>query len=132
MKFLKPLVGGAVGKIYLDRPPATVPCGGCRLCCQKNPVMLMPEVGDDIHSYDTVEGPEGRKYLRIKDNGDCVYLGVGGCTIHERVPYACRVYDCRADYARYTRAERRAGIKEGMLDKAIMKRGYELLKKDST
>lgn len=33
--------------------------------------------------------------LAHKDNGDCIYLGDTGCTIHERKPQQCREMDCR-------------------------------------
>jgi len=128
MKFYKKAPQGVVFKLDLSLPAAVVPCGGCRLCCQKTPVMLVPEAGDDVKSYDTVVGPDGRSYLRMRDSGDCIYLNDSGCTIHDRVPYACRVFDCRAQYLRRTRDERRAEIKAGMLDKRIMKRAKELLK----
>jgi len=28
-------------------------------------------------------------------NGDCVYLGADGCTIHGRQPAVCKAFDCR-------------------------------------
>lgn len=79
---------------------AEVPCGGCRACCQGGEnVILYPE-RDDLGSYLTevkVYPRTGRPsiVLRHAANGDCVYLGPDGCTIRDRRPYACRVFDCR-------------------------------------
>jgi Fe-S-cluster containining protein len=71
-----------------------VPCNGCTACCRNEVVLLSVEHGDDPDRYVTdmlVGGPA----LRHKENGECVYLGEVGCTIHETVPYACRMFDCR-------------------------------------
>ena len=40
---------------------------------------------------------DGVTYLATRDNGDCVYLCSGGCSIYETRPNICRSYDCR-DY----------------------------------
>lgn len=104
-----------------------VPCNGCRRCCQRSPVPLVPEAGDRVDTYDTVMGTKGVHFLRILANGDCVYLGPHGCTIHDRVPYACRIFDCRQLFARYTRKERREGVKAGLFAPDVLERGRELL-----
>lgn len=33
--------------------------------------------------------------LAHKANGECVYLGKKGCTIHDRAPIVCKAFDCR-------------------------------------
>jgi len=78
----------------------TVPCDGCTACCRHERVILSPEHGDDPLEYHTVPTrlrPDGRveRMLAHKLNGDCVYLGDAGCTIHGRAPWACRTFDCR-------------------------------------
>lgn len=122
-------VPGKVFILKLDKKPAVVPCGGCKLCCKGTPVMIIEAAGDKVDTYETQIGPDGQRYLRMRDNGDCVYLGYGGCTIHDRVPYACRSYDCREHYRMYNKVERKEMIAMGAVSGAIMKRGKELLGK---
>ena len=38
---------------------------------------------------------DGYAVLDRQPNGDCVYLGEQGCSIHERAPSICRRFDCR-------------------------------------
>lgn len=81
----------------------SVPCNGCTACCRGEAIELHPEMGDDVASYDTMvveigaPGIPSRKatVLRLNPDGSCVYLGEGGCTIHDRAPQICRVFDCR-------------------------------------
>ena len=96
------LVGGHGGPIgSLPAPSdADVPCNGCTACC-RNQLILLTKY-DDVASYDAhvVRHPiNGTPIWAVKqrENGDCVYLGEG-CTIHDRAPYLCRQFDCRAIY----------------------------------
>lgn len=68
-----------------------VKCGTCTECCKGfDPIWLLPaEMGFKEQRID------GARALQHKFNGDCVYLGDKGCTIHETKPFACRLYDCR-------------------------------------
>ena len=81
-----------------------VPCGTCHACCRRQWVVINPQAGDVPELYDTVEivdpatGAPARA-LAHQPNGDCVYLGPTGCTIHARVPAMCRNFDCRVYYA---------------------------------
>lgn len=65
----------------------------------------------------------GHLMLAHKENGDCIYLGVGGCSIHDRKPRMCREMDCRniARGVTYSRA-RKIGIV------AVWRKGRQLLK----
>ncbi len=82
-----------------------VPCNGCRECCHGEIVYLHPERGDDVTAYHTREvlhpitGLMGLA-LAQRENGACVYLGVAGCTIHDRAPAICRAFDCKGLYER--------------------------------
>jgi len=38
----------------------------------------------------------GALMLAHTPDGDCVYLGEAGCTIHDHAPALCRAADCRA------------------------------------
>lgn len=94
-----------------------VPCNGCVACCKKEVVVLFPEKGDDVSQYDhveiEVEGVGIRHALRHKNNGDCVYLGESGCTIHDRLPSVCKAFDCRMYLLSMYREERRRHIRMG-------------------
>jgi hypothetical protein len=81
-------------------PIQHVPCNGCTLCCQGDAIRLLPE--DRVSDYQTEAHPRipGALMLAHKPNGDCVYLGEGGCTIHDRAPSLCRSADCRSVAAR--------------------------------
>lgn len=56
-------------------------------------------MGDDPSAYFTRPGPNGERVLARGANGDCVYLGPDGCRIHDRKPYECRAFDCRAYFS---------------------------------
>ena len=109
-----------------------VPCNGCTLCCRGDVITLHPERGDDPASYDTQKltipgsGIEV-DILKKGPDGNCIYLGEGGCTIYERRPAICRTFDCRDWFRRTTRTQRRILVKRGLADQAILDRGRELL-----
>lgn len=109
---------------------AAVPCGPCRLCCRLM-TPLLPEKGDDVSSYQTAMcyTPGKVPYLILDrhPNGDCVYLGPDGCTIHDRAPWTCRTFDCRALFAAHSRAGRKMAIKMGEMTKEIFDRGRDLI-----
>lgn len=71
-----------------------VPCGGCRLCCENELVLLEHEEELD---YATEDHPAraGRKVVAHKSDRTCVYLDEKGCSIHEKRPKLCRDFDCR-------------------------------------
>ncbi len=75
--------------------PRPVPCNGCTLCCHHDAIRILP--ADDASLYQTVphEHYPGHLMLDHKQNGDCVYLGDAGCTIHDHSPQQCREMDCR-------------------------------------
>jgi hypothetical protein len=77
-----------------------VPCRGCTACCRGNQaVVLRPEWGDNPNLYEhvSVEHVNGRwdMTLRRRPDGDCAYLGPGGCMIYGKRPTVCRAFDCR-------------------------------------
>lgn len=103
-----------------------VPCNGCTLCCQGDAIRLLP--GDDPTQYETEPHVHYRDQLMLahKPNGDCVYLGESGCTIHDRSPQMCREMDCRniRRSIGYTEARRLNVIR-------VWERGAYLLKKSA-
>lgn len=101
----------------------SVPCNGCTLCCQGDALRLLP--GDDASQYQTVPHDTilGELMLDHKPNGDCIYLGATGCTIHARRPQMCREMDCRIIGARlsWTQAHKLNVVR-------VWRRGRELSK----
>jgi Fe-S-cluster containining protein len=91
---------------------------------------LLPEEGDDVSSYEheAITMPplnETLQVLRHKKNGDCIYLDRDGCSIHERRPHICRIFDCRAFYLSKTRAQRLEHRKQGAVAKAVITAGKD-------
>lgn len=73
---------------------SVVPCNGCNECCRWDAIWLKPHLGDNENDYET-EVYLGRKMLKHKPNGDCIYLDRDrGCSIHDRRPVVCREFDC--------------------------------------
>jgi Fe-S-cluster containining protein len=109
---------------------STVPCGSCRLCCSHEAIILDPRLGDLVTTYETrvvvnpLDGELAAQVLQ-KPNGDCIYLDETGCTIYERRPAICRVFDCRKFALKFDRPERRRLSKEPHT-KAVIQRGMEL------
>jgi hypothetical protein len=108
-------------------PMHTVPCRGCRLCCQGDAVRLEDE--DLGRGYETEPHPyiPGALMLAHRPNGDCVYLGVDGCTIHGRAPALCRAADCRSIALRYDLRSAQALHGLGRLNFAVWDKGNDLL-----
>lgn len=90
---------------------------------------MMPISGDVAENYDTIPFPLNKDFrmLKVKDNGECTYLGENGCTIYERRPYMCRIYDCREQSQMYTRKQRKQLVKEGSMNPEVLKRGAILI-----
>lgn len=110
--------------IATDR--ARVPCNGCRQCCLSDAVRLMP--GDSPADYLTEphQSLQGALMLAHKANGECVYLGPAGCTIHERSPAQCRTMDCRKIARALTMTAARKAAKKGLIKFSVWQKGKEL------
>ena len=101
-----------------------VPCNGCTLCCKGDAVRLLP--GDGFYWTEPHPTMEGEFMLAHKDNGDCIYLGDIGCTIHDKRPLMCREMDCRLIASKFT--ERQARRIPGM-KMSVWLKGKEVSKK---
>jgi hypothetical protein len=92
---------------------------------------LHPEHGDRAEDYQTATllapGKPPQIIIDRLPNGDCFYLGEHGCTIHDRAPWICRDFDCRAALRNSDRIGRKLAIKRGQMTKEIFARGRELL-----
>ncbi len=102
-----------------------VPCNGCTRCCHGDAIRLLP--GDDHTLYEIEPHQSDPKQLMLahKPNGDCIYLGHEGCSIHETKPIMCKTMDCRliAENITYTQARKMKN-----LPFPIWQKGKELLK----
>lgn len=112
---------------------ASVPCNGCTACCRNELLFLHPEMGDKPEDYETmpaVNPLNGRVgvALKQKPNGDCIYLGENGCTIHGRAPAICKEFDCRRFFLSLgDRNQRRQLLKTGLVTKDVYKAGRDRL-----
>jgi hypothetical protein len=120
-------------KELIDRNPmrADVPCGKCTLCCR---TLIVPLAEEEYEQYDwawitKLDGERLGRALKRQPNGDCVYLGEHGCTIHGRAPHVCQRFDCRELFLKSDRAGRRQAIKSGKLPKELFDKGREMLGK---
>lgn len=113
-------------------PTEHVPCNGCTACCRGEMILLMP--GDDQSRYWTqivvnpITGQPGLAVAKKPDRNECIYLGEGGCTIHDRAPAVCRAFDCRRWVLGLgDRAAIRRGLKARQFDPAVVQAGRERL-----
>jgi uncharacterized protein len=74
-------------------------CGRCSLCCSFKKIQVNPyEIArlaanlkittSDVIRSNTSEGV----YLKTRDDGQCVFLESGGCSVHPDRPLVCRLY----------------------------------------
>ena len=101
-----------------------VPCNGCTACCRGDLIALKEHLGDKpedykVHKHRNVVTGKVDWVLDHKPNGDCVYLGPRGCTIHDRAPVVCREFDCRAVFLALTKEQRREWVKSGAIKKEV-------------
>jgi uncharacterized protein len=110
---------------------SNVPCNGCNACCQNDAIVLHPELGDDLSSYE--HEPyfhpinRGPCYILKHVDGHCIYLVDGACSIWERSPAICREFDCRKLFLSLDRTTRRRIVKDGLADKAVFEAGRKRL-----
>ena len=84
--------------IDTDGPIADVPCGSCYDCCSKlSPFLTQEEFESGQYVYTFMNTPDNIPAIAIprKQDGGCFYLESGKCTIYEKRPKACRIFDCR-------------------------------------
>lgn len=106
----------------------SVPCNGCRLCCQRDVIVLFPEQGDKLYEYEFEMAGE-HAVLKRQANGSCIYLGPEGCTNYENRPVICRSFDCADMVMRMRKRDIPLMLREGLVSKSIIRRGKELLRR---
>lgn len=97
-----------------------VPCNGCTACCHNELVPIVEEDGDP-KQWITEETDQGW-FLMVGPDRRCVYLGKAGCTIYERRPTVCRVFDCRGVVKMLGRLE---AMKQAAAGDPVIKAGIE-------
>lgn len=120
-----------------DQKERAVPCGSCQACCRREWILLDPAAGDVIELYETEDVVNSRngkttKALAHKANGDCLYLGATGCTIHGYRPHLCRIFDCRVHYLNMMKKpprERDRELREQFNVREMFTIGRDMLKK---
>jgi uncharacterized protein len=77
-----------------------VPCGTCSACCESGYLIPIHPDETEVRAHvpadrlQATAGPDGTEFLAQDDDGRCA-MHVGGCTIYEHRPRACRAFDCR-------------------------------------
>ena len=106
---------------------ATCAAGWTAQCCHGDAVRLLDS--DDLSKYQTEPHPYMPKVLVVahKPNGDCLYLGDEGCTIHDTKPQMCREMDCRRITLAITWSQARKMAARGALRMDVWRRGKELI-----
>lgn len=79
---------------------------------------------EDRGSFYFTQNFEGFPALAWKDNGDCIYLADGKCSIYEQRPTMCRAFDCRGYYKMILAKGPQLGFD------LVRERGQELLEKE--
>lgn len=103
-----------------------VPCNGCTECCKGDAVRILP--GEPEWMWKTEPHPyiPEARMLAHKPNGECLYLGKTGCTIHANKPRVCREMDCRLIFERVPFAQANALHAQGALTLKVWRKGQAL------
>ena len=108
-----------------------VPCDGCTLCCHGDAIRILPH--EDAGRWQTEPHPymAGALMLAHKANGDCVYLGDGGCTRQADKPQQCHEMDCRNIAQAFTKSQAKqlhARNARNAMKIEIWRRGHEMMR----
>lgn len=100
-----------------------VPCGSCSACCRFaiTPVAIEEQAREhyDAEVRD-IPGVGLGWALKRRPDGSCVYLNAENrCDVWDRAPATCREFDCRVEYARRPRAERRRMARDNATWRAV-------------
>jgi Fe-S-cluster containining protein len=95
--------GDLVARVDFDMTrasPFSYACNACNRCCRNKAVRVNPyeilrlarRLGLSTTEFLDRNTEAGGTVLRSKENGNCVFLGEHGCTVHPDRPLACRIY----------------------------------------
>lgn len=108
-----------------------VPCNGCTRCCHNDAIRILPNENPDQWKTEPHAVIENALMLAHKKNGDCFYLGSGGCSIQNAKPIQCMEMDCRniARKFSYTHMRKNKAVNGHLM--AIWKRGKEIIRNEN-
>lgn len=95
--------GDLVSRVDFDMTrdsPFSYACHACNRCCPNKAIRVTPYeilrlarfLGISTTQFVNDHTEAGGTVLRTKQNGDCQFLGKGGCGVHPDRPLACRLY----------------------------------------
>lgn len=94
--FIRKLARGA------EKGNVSVPCGSCNACCRSSKVLVnlypdeLKKFPDAVLDKEMSTDPGSTQWrLPKREDGTCVYLIEGKCSIYAGRPRSCRTYDCR-------------------------------------
>jgi Fe-S-cluster containining protein len=76
-------------------------CAGCAAHCCRDPKLHVDLQPEEYGKYNAVPAALTDKtewWLARDQNGECVYLIEGRCSIYSTRPVACKAYDCRVPF----------------------------------
>ncbi len=71
------------------------PCDGCTACCREPKLHVDLDNDEVVNFPGAVQRADGKWYLPKREDGSCVHLIDNQCSIYDKRPNACRLYDCR-------------------------------------
>lgn len=81
--------------VHSDQPLSDVLCGDCTKCCSLSPLLTPEEFESGQYIYTFVDAGNGNPTVAIPNTEKgCIYFDQK-CTIYDRRPRSCRVFDCR-------------------------------------
>jgi Fe-S-cluster containining protein len=88
------------GFVLARTTPFSYRCQACSRCCRNKGIRINPyEVARLAEALGTTTTDvlarwttEGGSMLAAREDGTCVFLGAGGCTVHAGRPLVCRLY----------------------------------------
>jgi uncharacterized protein len=95
--------GDLVSRVKFDMEhdsPFSYTCHACNRCCRNKAIRVSPYEILRLARYLCISTTQfienhteaGGTVLRLKENGDCGFLGERGCSVHPDRPLACRIY----------------------------------------
>jgi len=75
-------------------------CHACNRCCRNKAIRITPyeilllarHIGLSTTDFIAAHTEAGGTVLRSREDGNCVFLGEHGCSVHPARPLACRIY----------------------------------------
>lgn len=102
-----------------------VACGECRGCCVSSYYVKVRDHETEaialIGESNLVPGPAGSRLIGFREDGHCLMLRDGNCSIYAHRPETCRTYDCRV----YAAAGMDAGEGKPVINRRVSRWRFE-------